>query len=41
MEKRKILIVDDDIDLSGSLKVICERAAIIGRSGDGGQQERT
>ncbi|MHC4519213.1 MAG: response regulator [Planctomycetota bacterium] len=26
MEARKILIVDDDVDLCGSLKVLCERA---------------
>jgi CheY-like chemotaxis protein len=26
MEKRKILIVDDDVDLSGSLRVVFERA---------------
>ncbi len=26
MEKRKVLIVDDDVDLSGSLKVILESA---------------
>ena len=32
MEKRRILIVDDDVDLSGSLKVVLERAGYDART---------
>jgi DNA-binding response OmpR family regulator len=32
MEKRKILIVDDDVDLSGSLKVVLEHAGYDART---------
>jgi len=45
MEKQKILIVDDDIDLSGSLKVILEHAgydaATAASRGEGMEKVRT